>query len=296
MNRVLATFLVLAVWAVGASAAHAQGVTTAAVSGRILDAEGAPVASAMVRVVNEATGIGRSVASDAQGSYYVSGLQVGGPYTVTASRIGYAAETQDGLQLTLGQNLVLNFVLGVEAVEVAGITVLTTAAATGLIRPGRTGAEQLVTEEQLSNLPTISRNFTDFISMSPLVGGGGATTSVAQGHNRFNSIQIDGALSQDLFGLGSTGQPGGQAGARSISIEAVKQYQILAAPYDVRQSGFAGGLINAVTKSGTNDMRGGAYFYYKNENFARQELMVRGSLWSSGSSGTLCMAGSWAAR
>jgi hypothetical protein len=277
MNRVLATFLVLAVWAVGASAAHAQGVTTAAVSGRILDAEGAPVASAMVRVVNEATGIGRSVASDAQGSYYVSGLQVGGPYTVTASRIGYAAETQDGLQLTLGQNLVLNFVLGVEAVEVAGITVLTTAAATGLIRPGRTGAEQLVTEEQLSNLPTISRNFTDFISMSPLVGGGGATTSVAQGHNRFNSIQIDGALSQDLFGLGSTGQPGGQAGARSISIEAVKQYQILAAPYDVRQSGFAGGLINAVTKSGTNDMRGGAYFYYKNENFARQELMVRGS-------------------
>jgi hypothetical protein len=278
MIRVLVICLVAAsAWLAGTHRLDAQGVTTAAVSGRVVDSDGVPVPNAIIRVTNESTGISRSGASDSQGNYYISGLQVGGPYTVAASQLGYRTETQSNIQLTLGQNLVLNIQLGVEAIQVRGITVLTEAAASGLIRPGRTGAEQLVTERQIENLPTITRNFTDFIGMSPLVGGGGAVTSVAQGHNRMNAIQIDGALSQDLFGLGSTGQPGGQAGARSISIEAVKQYQILAAPFDVRQSGFAGGLINAVTKSGSNDLRGGAYFYYKNENFARSTLNVRGT-------------------
>jgi hypothetical protein len=253
----------------------AQGVTTAAVSGRVIDADSNPLPGVMVRVTNQATGIARTVVSDAQGGFHISGLQVGGPYSVVASRIGFSDDARHDIQLALGQNLVLTLALGVDAIALDAIRVVGEATASGLIRPGRTGAEQLVTEEQLGNLPTITRNFTDFIGMSPLVGGGGAVTSVGQGHNRFNSIQIDGALSQDLFGLGSTGQPGGQARARSISIEAVKQYQILAAPFDVRQSGFAGGLINAVTKSGTNDLRGGAYFYYKNEDFARRDLVIR---------------------
>jgi hypothetical protein len=128
----------------------------------------------------------------------------------------------------------------------------------------------------IENLPTISRNFTDFVDISPLSGTGGSGTAIGNQNNRFNNIQIDGIVTQDLFGLGSTGQPGGQAGARSISIEAVKEYQIMAAPYDVRQSGFTGGLINAVTKTGTNDWRASAYGYFRNDDFVRKKLEVGG--------------------
>src|SRR5690606_34530783 len=104
------------------------------------------------------------------------------------------------------------------------------------------------------------------LRLSPVVGGGGGATSIGQQNNRFNNIQIDGAITQDVFGLGSTGQPGGQAGARSIALDAVEQYQILAAPFDVRQSGFTGGLVNAVTKAGTNEFQGSAYLYYRDLN------------------------------
>ncbi|MBI4543587.1 MAG: TonB-dependent receptor [Gemmatimonadetes bacterium] len=256
--------------------AQAQGVTTAAVSGKVTDPDGNPLSGSAVKVTNEATGVVRGSVADAAGQYYVPGLQVGGPYTAEASSIGYAASSRGDIQLTLGQKLVLNFELQVQAVAVAGITVVGDPTVTQVINAGRTGAEQLVTDNQIRNLPTITRNFTDFISLSPLVGAGGGATSVGQQNNRFNNIQIDGAITQDLFGLGATGQPGGQAGARSISIEAVKEYQVLTAPFDVRQSGFSGGLINAVTKSGTNQFRVSGYGFMRNESFVRENLAVAG--------------------
>lgn len=274
--RMLALLLpVIAVAAAGPDEAHAQGVTTAAVSGRVTGPEGAGVPNVQVTVTNTATGFTRTVLTNEDGNYVVPGLQVGGPYTVEASGIGFATQTREGLTLTLGQNLSLPFQLAVQAVVLEGIMVEGAATRDQVINPGRTGAEQLVTEHQLQTLPTVTRNFTDFIALSPLTGTGSDATSVSQQNNRFNSIQIDGAISQDLFGLGSTGQPGGQAGARSISIEAVREYQVLTAPYDVRQSGFTGGLINAVTKSGTNDFRGSVYGFYRNEDFVRDQLAGR---------------------
>ncbi|HSK19008.1 MAG TPA: carboxypeptidase regulatory-like domain-containing protein [Longimicrobiales bacterium] len=272
----LLTMLVAAAGLLPASEAYAQGTTTAVISGRITDTEGQPLPNIQITVTNLSTGVVRNSISNDQGRYLVPGLPVGGPYTVAASAIGFAASEQENLRLTLGQNLAVDFVLRVQAVALRGIDVLADRAQGQIINPGRTGAEQLVTERQIDNLPTISRNFTDFIQLSPLVGAGGSATSVGAQNNRFNNIQIDGATTQDLFGLGSTGQPGGQAGARSISLEAVQEYQILAAPFDIRQSGFSGGLINAVTKSGTNDLAGSVYAYYNNQDFARDELEVGG--------------------
>ena len=272
----LLTILVAVAGLLPAASAHAQGSTTAVISGRITDSEGQPLPNIQITVTNQATGVVRNTITNDQGRYLVPGLAVGGPYTVAASAIGFANTEQRDLRLTLGQNLAIDFVMQVQAVTLQGIDVQADRTRDQVINPGRTGAEQLVTERQIDNLPTISRNFTDFIQLSPLVGAGGGATSVGAQNNRFNNIQIDGATSQDLFGLGSTGQPGGQAGARSISLEAVQEYQILAAPFDIRQSGFSGGLINAVTKSGTNDLSGSVYGYYNNQDFSRDELQVAG--------------------
>jgi len=256
---------------------EAQGVTTAAISGRVVDQSGGVLGGAQISVRNTETGFVRSSLSNATGVYFIPGLAVGGPYEVTVTNIGFSTETIGGIFLSLGQNLSLNFAMRSQAIELAGIDISVDRTRAELINPGRTGAEQRVSEYQIQNLPTISRNFTDFIALSPLVGAGGGATSVGQQNNRFNNIQIDGALSQDLFGLGSTGQPGGQAGARSISIEAVKEYQILTAPFDVRRAGFSGGLINAVTRSGTNDFRGSVFLTYRNQDFVRQTISVAGT-------------------
>ncbi|MFN2383608.1 MAG: carboxypeptidase regulatory-like domain-containing protein [Gemmatimonadota bacterium] len=255
----------------------AQGVTTAAISGTITNSQtGAPVEGIVVQVVNASTGYANGAVSNDAGRYFVSGLQVGGPYRVEASGLGYGVDIREGLQLTLGQNLPLDFALRPEAVELAAVAVTVDPTVGQIINPGRTGQQTLVTEKMIANRPSIGRNFTDFLGTSPLSGAGGGSTSLAGSNNRFNSIQLDGVVTQDLFGLGSTGQPGGQAGARSISIEAVKEYQVSAAPYDVRKSGFTGGLVNAVTKTGTNEWKASAFGYYRDQDFVRENLTVDG--------------------
>lgn len=258
----------------GAADLAAQGVTTAAVSGRVTDNQNQPLENVTVTVTNEGTGIVNGSLTDESGRYLVPGLQIGGPYTVVAGAggLGYAPESRSGIRLTLGQRLALDFVLETRAVEVEAIVATIDPTANQIINPNRTGQEQLISENLINTLPTLGRNFTDFIDLSPLSGTGGGSTAIGNQNNRFNSIQIDGVVTQDNFGLGSTGQPGGQAGARSISIEAVKEYQVVHAPFDVRQSGFTGGLINAVTKTGTNEWKGSGYFYYRNEDFVRDEL------------------------
>ena len=283
--RSVQTAMALAVAVAGAALpgyAHAQGVTTGAISGRVTNAAGEGVPTIEILAVNTSTGAERRTVTNPSGTYLLPGVQVGGPYTVTATGLGFATQTREDLRVSLGQNLVVNFTLQEQALELAGIDVEATRTRDLIINPDRTGAEQLVTERQIANLPTINRNFTDFIKLSPVVGAGGGATSVGAQNNRFNNIQIDGAIQQDNFGLGATGQPGGQANARSISLEAVQEYQVLVAPYDVRQSGFTGGLVNAITKSGTNTFTGSAYVYYRDLNFVRDTLEFGGEKFGFG--------------
>lgn len=247
--------------------ARAQGVTTAAVSGTVTDETGQPVADAQIQVLNTATGYSTGTMTRADGRYNVLGLEVGGPYTVRARRIGYAPEERTGFVLTLGQNLRLDLRLGRQAVVLTGVTV--TADRDALISSSRTGAQTLVSDTALRRLPTLNRNFTDFVALTPQVSVSGPGISGGGVNNRYNNIQIDGAIASDIFGLGSTGQPGGQAGGKVISLEAVKEYQVLLTPFDVRQGNFAGALVNAVTKSGTNQFHGTAFYYTRNEGLAR---------------------------
>jgi hypothetical protein len=244
----------------------AQGVTSAAVQGVVTQEGGVPVEGALVEVQNPATGQRLQAVTRANGRYFLENVPPGGPYRISARAIGFRGATREEVRLTLGQRFTADFRLERQVVEVEGVEVA--AEVNPLINTGRTGAAQSISETAIENLPLLGRNFTDLIVAAPqvaAVGGGGP--SIGGQNNRLNNIQIDGAVNNDLFGLGSTGTSGGQAGAKAISLEAVKEFQVLVAPYDVRQGSFTGGLVNAVTRSGDNTFHGSVFGYLQNESF-----------------------------
>jgi hypothetical protein len=256
----------------------AQGLTTAAVRGQIVDETGQPVAGASVVLLNTSTGQRFMGVSRDDGRYNIENAAVGGPYTITATLIGYQQAERSGFSLALQQQLDLNFTMSRAAVRL-GAVVVTAEEQDPLMAVSRTGTAGYISDSVVRRFPTLNRNFTDFVAAIPQVATiQGDAPSLGGGHNRMNNIQIDGISDNDLFGLGSTGQPGGQVDAKSISLEAVKEYQVLIAPFDIRQSGFAGGVINAVTKRGTNEYHGSAFWYYQQDALVRDSLPYTGAL------------------
>jgi hypothetical protein len=281
-SRWIRSFALLALAAAAAVPARllAQGITTAAISGMVTDsATGQPVEGAQIQVVNTSTGFSLAGQTRASGSYIVQGLAIGGPYIVTVRRLGFRPQSQDVTHLSLGQRQVVDFKLEVQAVTLAQVTVTTGGAVQTVINPARRGTASLVDDSTLKRSPTLNRNFTDFMSTVPQItkAGSGAASSAGGVNNRYNNIQIDGGSENDLFGLGSTGQPGGQVGAKSISLDAVKEYQVLLSPYDLRYGNFNGALVNAVTKSGTNEFTGDAYYYFRNQDMSANVPFIRTS-------------------
>ena len=245
----------------------AQGVTTGAVSGTISNDQGQPVESAHIEVVNRATGSRSGTISRGDGRYYVQGLEVGGPYTVTARRIGFTPRDSTDVYVALGQNARVDLRMNTQATQLAGVQIMS--ASSGVISSSHKGIATTITDSVIARFPTLTRNFTDFVALSPQISTKGPGNSGGGQNNRFNGIQIDGSVANDLFGLSSTGQPGGQANAKQISLEAVKEYQVLLSPFDVRQGNFTGALVNAVTKSGSNQLHGSATYANRSEKLER---------------------------
>ena len=259
----------------GASATlSAQGVTTGAVSGTITSVQGQALEGAQVQITNRATGAKTGSITRADGRYFIQSLDVGGPYTVSVRRIGFAPQDSNNVYVSLGQNVRIDFRLGTQAAQLSGVTVTATTTS-AVISASRQGPQTTVTDSAVARLPTINRNFTDFLQLTPQISTKGPGNSGGGMNNRFNAIQIDGAVATDLFGLGSTGQPGGQANAKQIPLGAVKEYEVLLAPFDVRQGNFTGALVNAVTKSGTNEFHGEAFGYYRNEQLEANVPFLR---------------------
>jgi outer membrane receptor protein involved in Fe transport len=246
-----------------ASTALAQGVTGSALTGTVITPEGQPVPDAVVELRNESTGATFTAVSDASGEYLFDNVPPGGPYSITFSADGYYGNKRTGMQLALGNRLRLNAQL--RKLENMGeeITVVATTV-DELTDRGRTGPSKTLDSAEMLDLPIQGRNFTDLISTAPQVSG----TSMAGQNNRFNNIQIDGASYNDLFGLSGSGTPGGQAGAKALSIEAIESFVVQVSPFDVRYGNFAGGMVNAITKSGTNDFRGSVFGYWQNKQLA----------------------------
>jgi Carboxypeptidase regulatory-like domain/TonB dependent receptor len=249
-----------------AAAPVAAQVTTGGITGRILDSAGVAVTDATIEVHNPASGLRRTVSVNQQGAYTVLGLEPGSGYRVTIRAIGYRPEVQENVRVPLSQTARADATLARQAVQVEELVVVADAAGEDF-SPSRQGTQTTINDTLLRRLPTLDRDFTDFVKLTPQVQvreGEGGITAAGQ-NNRFNTIQVDGATVNDRFGLGRTGQAGGQADGRSVGLEAVKEYQILLSPYDVRQGNFSGALINAVTKSGTNEFSGSIFGYHRSE-------------------------------
>src|SRR6266513_1478020 len=260
---VLASFAFL----ISTRGALAQGVTSAAVAGRITDEAGASVPAAQLTLVNGSTGQRYAARSREDGRYSFETVDVGGPYTLAVRALGFEPKTSTPFNLQLGQRFTRDLSIKRAAVELAGVIVETSS--NPLLSTARTGAQTFISDSALRRLPTLNRAFNDFVNTAPqIVKTPGGGTSFTGQNDRFNNIQIDGTVNNDLFALSASNQiPGGGVNARPLSIEAVKEYQVLVAPFDVRQGGFVGGLINAVTKSGTNQFHGSVFGYLQNENF-----------------------------
>lgn len=241
----------------------AQGITTAGVSGRVVDDAGRAIPGARIEFRHTGTGATHTTLSDDAGRFSLANLRPGGPYTLEVTRIGLNPVTREGLTLSAGQRLRLDVELSETAVPLPAISVRVETDPE--FDPTRMGSTTVVNREILETLPTISRDFTEFARLSPLVAMDEMGTSVAGSNIRFNNIQVDGALNQDVFGLSPTGVAGGQARGRVIPLSAIEELQVLTAPYDVRQSGFTGGVLNAVTRTGSNDLRGSAFGFFRND-------------------------------
>ncbi|MGH7699759.1 MAG: TonB-dependent receptor [Gemmatimonadales bacterium] len=247
----------------------AQGITTSAVTGRVTDADSQPLAGARVTVTNAATGwSGVTVTSD-QGRYQLRGLRPGGPYRVVVQLIGYRQETVENLTLALGDTRAVDFSLAQAAVALAAREV------TGE-RPGPNvsgGVQTAITEALIRQSPTLNREIVDLARFTPQAfvsneDDDGAAISISGQNAEYNGLYIDGVVNNDVFGLSAQGTNGGQTGASPISFDALEQLQIAISPYDVTQSGFTGGAINAITRSGTNELTGSVYYQLRNEALA----------------------------
>jgi outer membrane receptor for ferrienterochelin and colicin len=240
---------------------HAQA-TTGALTGVVLtQGDDSALPGVTVEAVHVPTGTRYTGYTGSNGRFTIPNVRVGGPYTVTATLEGFKTAEMKNLSVALGNATEVPLKLGLAAVAEA-ITV--TATVDDIINPNKTGSSSAVSTEQIETLPTVNRSLQDFARTNPYFvvdaqDFSATKVTVAGRNNRYNSIQIDGAVNNDLFGLADTGTPGGQTDAQPISLDAIQQLQLVVSPYDVRQGGFTGGGINAVTRSGTNKFTGSVF-------------------------------------
>lgn len=248
--------------------ANAQ-VTSSSLTGFVKDETNKGLPGATVRATHQPSGTVYGTATQNDGSFLVQNMRVGGPYKVEITYLGFDTKTFDNVYLTLGEPFQLNAVM-----TQGGANTLKEVSVVGgrnpILNNQRTGASTNVSTQQLNTLPTVSRSLTDFTRLSPQSGpsfssGVNNANTFGGRDGRYNNIQINGANFNNGFGISSNLLPGGSA--QPISLDAIEEVQIGIAPYDIRQSGFTGANINAVTRSGTNEFHGSAYTYWRNQTF-----------------------------
>ncbi len=239
-----------------------QGVTTASLGGSITNQEGETLIGVNVTAIHTPTGTFYGSSSDALGNYRMDNMKVGGPYSVTISYVGYGDVVGSNIFLRLGEKYSFNAQMGEGALQLDEVVVYAKAGSVGK----NSGSSTQISTEDIEDVPTLNRNITDYLRLTPQASTTGSGISFAGTNNRFNAIYVDGAVNNDVFGLAGSGTNGGQTGISPFSIDIIDQFQVVLSPYDVTLGGFSGGGINAVTKSGKNDLFGTAYYFLQNEN------------------------------
>ena len=253
-------FLLIVAVAITATA-FAQA-TTASLQGYVTDNNGKPLVGATVVATHLPTETTYGTVTDSNGAYRLQGLRVGAPYLIEFSFVGYKEKKVENIALSLGEKRQIDATLSdTQAIDAVVVT-------SDKFTESRKGAGEVFHSDIIERTPTVSRSIDDITRLAPqaMVSKDGGI-SIAGTNSRYNSFQIDGTASNDMYGLTSTGTNGGLAGANPIPLDAISDIQVVTAPFDVRQGGFSGGGINAITKSGTNTFSGTAYAYYNDHNF-----------------------------
>lgn len=246
---------------------YAQGVTNASISGKITDGKGEGLPGANVVATHTPSGTTYGTITLNDGRYTIPGMRIGGPYTVKISFVGYQEKAFTEVFLSLGTATNLSAQLSEQSTELE--TVVVTGSKNDVFSSDRTGAATNITKQTISTLPTISRSINDFTRLTPQANG----QSFVGADARFNNITIDGSSFNNSFGLAA--QPGGRTGSAPISLDAIDEIQVSIAPFDVRQAGFVGAGVNAVTRSGTNEFSGSVFYNTRNESFVGDKAKGR---------------------
>jgi hypothetical protein len=240
-------------------------VTTSGMNGKII-ADGESAIGATIQVVHVPSGTRYGTITNDDGRFSLQGMRTGGPYKVEISYVGFNKATFSGITLELGETYLLNATLKASSKLLDEVVVV--GSREGAFNSQRMGSSANFSRRKIENTPTISRSVFDITKMIPQGVNTGSGMSFSGTSNKYNSFQIDGTVTNDVFGLSSSGTNGGQAGANPVSLDAIEEVQVVIAPFDVRQSGFTGGGVNAITKSGTNDFHASVYGFYNNQDFA----------------------------
>ncbi|MBI1342304.1 MAG: TonB-dependent receptor plug domain-containing protein [Terrimonas sp.] len=241
-------------------------VTTSSLTGKVKTDKNEPLVGASVTLTHIPTKSVYTTISRKDGRFDFGNINPGGPYTLEISFTGFDKMVKEDIYIGLGETSRQDITMGQDVKTLSEVVL----AAGRRAREGaKGGAETSVGRDKMTNLPTVGRNISDYLRYVPqakITGDGGI--SLAGQNNRYNSFYIDGAVNNDVFGLSASGTNGGQAGIAPISIDAIDQFQVVLSPYDASLGNFTGGGINAITRSGTNEIQGSAYYFFRNQDLS----------------------------
>ena len=236
-------------------------VTSSSIGGTIKDKKGETLIGASVIAVHVPSGTRYAAVTNESGQFFMPSVRVGGPYKVTVSYVGFKDQTQENISANLGTTANVNLSLSDDSQVLDAAVII--GQKNDVFSSNRTGAASTINSNQLAALPSLgARSLNDFTKYNPQGDG----KSFSGQDSRLNNITIDGSVFNNGFGLGSSAVAGGRTGSTAISLDAIEEVQVNVAPFDVRQSGFVGAGVNAVTRSGTNEFSGSVYYTNRSQD------------------------------